>query len=444
MAELTRNIPTLTSENGPEVLRAMLQGRSLLTGLSAMHRVLGSPFQITMPVFRPVILVGPESNRYVLVTHRDQFLWRTESDPVTHLLRHGVLVEDGERHDQIRAVMDPSLHRGQVAQQVNAMWHYTGRALDQWQDGSTLDMLVEMRKAALLILMGSLFGEDVEADIERVWQPILKSIHYISPGPWILWPGMPRPGYARYLEALDDFLYELIANRRAAGADSDDLLSVLINHPEMNDDLVRDQLLTLLIAGHDTSTALLAWVLYLFGLHPDEMERARREVDSVLPAGDRTPGPEELRRLEFLDAVIKETLRLYPPIHIGNRRTAEDVQMQGYTIPAGTRVMYSIFLSHRDPQYWSEPDAFIPDRFMRENIEKRPPLTYVPFGGGPRNCIGAAFSQIEAKIVLVRILQRFNLELVGKNVHPHMGATLEPRPGVSMRISIRSDRNPSG
>ena len=434
---MTEKIPSLAGETGLDVLRAMLRGRSVLFGLSAMHKALGSPFQITLPVFRPVILVGPESNRHVLVSHREKFLWRTETDPVTHLLRHGVLVEDGERHDRIRAVMDPSLHRGQAARQIESMWHYTDRTLELWKDGSTLDMLVEMRKAALLILMGSLFGEDVEDDLSRIWQPILKAIAFISPGAWIVWPGAPRPGYTRFLRVLDDYLFELIARRKAAGAKSDDLLSTLINHPEMDDDLVRDQLLTMLIAGHDTSTALLAWALLLLGQHPKALARARKEVDIVLPDPHRPPTHDELRQLEFLDAIIKETLRLYPPIHIGNRQTAESVEIQGYTIPKGTRVMYSIYLSHRDPEYWSAPNEFIPERFFKDQAVKRPPLTYVPFGGGPRNCIGAAFSQIEAKIVLSQILQRFDLTLQDDRVHPHMGATLEPRPGVLMLVRHR-------
>ncbi len=173
------NLPALAGETGLQVLRAMLRGRSVLSGLSAMHRALGSPFQITLPAFRPVILVGPESNRRLLVTDRDQFLWRNEADPVTHLLRRGVLVEDGTSHDRLRAIMDPSLQRGQVKKQIDSMWHYTGRTIERWIDGSTKDMLVEMRKAALLILMGSLFGEDIEGDINSIWAPILKSIAFI-------------------------------------------------------------------------------------------------------------------------------------------------------------------------------------------------------------------------------------------------------------------------
>jgi cytochrome P450 len=275
-----------------------------------------------------------------------------------------------------------------------------------------------------------------------MWQPILRSLDYISPGLWLLWTGTPRFGFDQPLNELDDYLYELIRARRetiskAPNPDEDDnLLTHLVKTPEMTDSLIRDQLLTMLIAGHDTSTAMLSWALYLLGRHPEVMAMAQAEIDQVL-AHDQ-PNNENMEQLPYLDQVIKETLRLYPPIHVSNRQAAEDVIINGYQIPAGTRVMYSIYLAHRDPKYWSDPADFRPERFQLGNTtEKQPPFTYLPFGGGPRNCIGAAFAQIEARVVVSRILQRFSLELLNQNVHTHMGATLEPRPGVKMRVTHR-------
>jgi cytochrome P450 len=160
------------------------------------------------------------------------------------------------------------------------------------------------------------------------------------------------------------------------------------------------------------------------------------EVDQVL--GQNPPTIENIGRLDYLDQVVKETLRLYPPIHVGNRLAAEDMCLGGYYIPAKTRVMYSIYLSHRDPAYWTEPADFRPERFDSLQRDFRPPpFTYVPFGGGPRNCIGAAFAQVEAKVVLAKVLQRFELHSQPGKVTPHMGATLEPRPGVFMCVQRR-------
>ncbi|HRJ43615.1 MAG: cytochrome P450 [Caldilineaceae bacterium] len=435
------SLPTLSGLPGLAVLRAMGRDRSLLAGLAAMHKHLGNAFQITLPGFKPIVFVGPESNRHILVSNRDDFLWRTEGDPVTALLRHGLLVEDGESHDCLRGLMEPTLQRAQVNGHIDGFWSCTGAVTDSWADGSAVDMLVEMRKVALLILMETLFAVDFRPDLARLWRPILRSIEYISPGAWLVWPGAPRPGFQKDLAELDDYLYGIIQARRASytktGTLGDDLLSVLVGHsqthPEMNDDLIRDQLLTMLIAGHDTSTALLAWALYLLGTHPDALNEASNEARRVLT--DDLPTPEQLRELTFLDTILKETLRLYPPIHVGNRRAAGDVEVEGYPVPKDNRVMYSIYLTHRDPAHWDDPDTFCPARFDRAQTKSGPPaFAYLPFGGGPRNCIGATFAQVEAKAVLGKVLRDFDLELLSGRVHEHMGATLEPRPGVKMRV----------
>jgi cytochrome P450 len=194
-------------------------------------------------------------------------------------------------------------------------------------------------------------------------------------------------------------------------------------------------MLTMLIAGHDTSTALLAWTLYLLGRHPKALGRVQAEVDRV--CGTELPASTHLSELDYLEQVIKETLRLYPPIHLGTRVAVTELQFQNYRIPAGSRVLYSIYLTHRHQQYWPDPNRFDPERFTREQERRRPPFTFVPFGGGPRICLGFLFAQIEAKAVLARILQKFSLKLVDDGVHPHMGATLEPRPGVMMRVQRR-------
>ncbi len=256
---------------------------------------------------------------------------------------------------------------------------------------------------------------------------------------------MPRhPKFRRARRIIDDYLLQLILNRRVElqhDHDEDlrnDLLSSLVLKEGMSDQLIRDQLLTMLIAGHDTSTALLAWTLYLLGMHPQAMMDAQSEVDEVLGHVGEPPRIEQVNNLVFIDQVIKEALRLYPPIHIGNRMTVEDMQLQGYQVPRDSRVMYSIYLSHREAEFWEQPDEFNPNRFDRNLEARRPPFTYVPFGGGPWNCIGAAFAQVESKVVLARLLQQFELVLTnGHEIKPYMGATLEPRPGVKMLIRRR-------
>jgi cytochrome P450 len=437
-------LPQAEPQTGLKVLRGLARERSLLTALEIMRDEVGPAFQITLPGFRPAVLVGPAGNHQIMVSRREHFRWRGPADPVTRLLRHGVLVEDGATHDRLRAHMEPVLQRPQIVHHLPAMQAYTDRVTAAWGNGSVQDMLVEMRRVALLIFMGALLDVEFGPDMERLWQPILRAIKYISPGLWIIWPNMPRPGYRQALEQMDAYLYALIRERRArlaAGGEAagdpsgpTDLLTQLVRAPDMDDDLIRDQILTMLIAGHDTSTALLAWALHLLGEHPDAMAQARAEVDAA-PGGD-LPAAARANALTYLDMVIKEALRLYPPIHVGNRFAAQDTEVAGYELQAGTRVMASIYLTHRDPRYWDEPEQFRPERFAPKT--KRPsPFTYIPFGGGPRACLGASFAQVEARVVLARILQQFDLERTGRRVRPYMGATLEPHPGVFLRVRRR-------
>lgn len=436
-------LPEAGPETGLHVLKGLARERSLLTALEIMRAEVGPAFRITLPGFQPAVLVGADSNKQIMVSQREHLNFRSETDPVTKLLRHGVLVEDGDAHACLRGHMEPVLLKPQVVHHVPRMLAYTDQVTGGWADGSVRDMLVEMRRLALLIFMGTLVDVEFGPDLERLWRPILRAIKYISPGLWIVLPNMPRFGYQAALDQLDAYLYGLIRQRRAqlAGAPpadaahpARDLLTQLVRAPEMTDDLIRDQILTMLIAGHDTSTALLAWALHLLSAHPDVMARAVAEVDAVL--GHDAPTAANVEHLEYLDAVIKEALRLYPPIHVGNRIVADDTVIAGYEISAGTRLMASIYLTHRDERYWDAPAEFRPARFARE-AERPAAFTYVPFGGGPRVCIGATFAQVEAKVVLGRILQRFALAGTGRQVHAYMGATLEPHPGVFLRVRRR-------
>lgn len=420
------------SEAGRAALRAWRKD-GVLASLRALRDALGPVFRIPLPGFDPVMVSGPEANRYVLVTARHRFRWRMERDPVVRLLRHGVLVEDGEAHDRLRQTLSPPLHRAAVRSHLAAMWRSAERVALTWGPGGRVDMLVEMRRVTLLILVETLFGFDLAPDLDRLWPHILRLLAYISPGPWIVWPGAPRWGYGRSRRVVDDYLYGLIRQRRAA-PDGDTLLGRLVRDPSMTDDLIRDQMLTMLIAGHDTTTALLAWTLYLLGRHPEALERARHEADAILTT--EPPDPEHLDRLHFLENVIHESLRLYPPIHLGNRRVEEGAEGEG--LPKGRRLLYSIYLTHRDPKHWSDPDRFDPDRFAGRPAPSA--YVYLPFGGGPRNCIGAYFGLIEGKAVLAYLLRHWTMEPLDRPVHAHMGATLEPRPGVSMTVARRGRR----
>jgi cytochrome P450 len=412
---------TLVLQLGLSALRAYFEEGSPLGPLKIMAKHIGRFFRIPLPMFHPYIVFGPEANRQVLVTERQKVLWRN-LDPVTDVLRSGVLVVDGKEHDRYRELMEPALQPGKLPDYAEMMLTQTDRVSAAWRDGQVVDMLIEVRKIALLVIMSALFSVDVWDDLPHIWTPILKTIEFISPGPWIFWRKIPRPGYRKHLRQLDDYLYRIIRNHRAAPA-KPDLLQHLIG-AGLDDDHIRDQMLTMLIAGHDTSTALLAWTFVLLGRHPDIYSRLVQEVDTL----EKSP---------LLDQVIKESLRLYPPIHIGNRIAAEELDFDGNKIPSGERMFYSIYLTHRDPAIWENADQFCPERFAHGR--KTPPFAYIPFGGGPRSCIGSAFGQAEARLVISQLLRHFSFEFLAANqIHPHMGATLEPRPGVMVKVQKRS------
>jgi len=413
----------------------MISQRTILAGMEVFHQALGDVFQITLPGFKPIVFAGPEANRFVLVSNRQDMLWRVEGDPVVDVLHHGVLIEDDDDHDHLRRMMNPSFTRRSLETFVPSMVRFTDQISDTWPVNQTLDMLVEMRKIALLILMDTLFAVDVTPDLDQLIPSILKTLKYISPGLWLVWRRAPRPGYQRALEDMDAYLYRIIKHRRQDVDQKDDLLSSMIERTGMNDSLIRDQLLTLLIAGHDTSTALLSWSLYLLGIHPMIMEQVRSEIDNEL-AGE-LPNPENIAQLTYLNQVIKETLRLYPPIHAGNRIAATDLEFNNYHIPAGSRILYSIYLTHRHPQHWPDPHRFDPQRFAPDSSTSPTPYAYLPFGGGPRNCIGGSFAQVESKAILARLFQKYDFKLLPTKVHPYMGATLEPHPGVMMKVTPR-------
>jgi len=408
-------------------LKGLLREKSPLAALRAFYEKQGGFFHIPLPGFRAFVTGGPAANRRVLVTERNNLRWRSPSDPVTSLLRQGVLVVDGPEHDHYRSLMEPLLNPGALPGYLESMLAQVDRVSATWKAGQTIDLLVECRRIALLIIMDTLFGVDFWNDLPRLWKPILKAIEYISPGIWVVFPAFPRLGYRKYLKVLDEYLYGIISARRST-APCHDLLGHLIA-AGLDNGQIRDQMLTMLIAGHDTSTALLAWTFYLLGKNPDVYTRLQTDLDETLQGNPTTPSGWQPH---LLDEILKESLRLYPPIHLGSRRLVESMDLDGHVMPAGERLIYSIYLTHRDPAVWENPDQFSPDRFSSGH--KQPPFAYVPFGGGSRACMGSAFGLVEARLVLAHLLQAFRFQLVNQNVHAHMGATLEPRPGVFMRV----------
>ncbi len=427
------SVPKPDQATANHALRLMLRERSIMSALVAFHRGTGDVFRLSLPGFSPIIVASPDANRFVLVTAKDNFAWRTEGDPVAQLLGHGMLVEDGAVHDDARALANPLLHKRAIGGYLATMSALTDRAIAGWADEAVLDMAVEMRRITLNIVMKTLFEVDFAPEIARLWNPLLRLLRFISPGWWMVLPGIPQPGVARARALFDEYLYRIIRARREM-PQGEDLLGVLVRTPGLRDEQVRDQVMTMIVAGHDTIAALLSWAVYVLSQRQDIQAQARDEVRAVL--GDAAPDMAALGKLTYLGCVVDETLRLYPPAHLGNRRVVEPTNFNGYAFEAGERLGYSIYLSHRHPEFWDAPEDFKPERFL----ESHEAFSFVPFGGGERTCIGMNYALYEAKVVLARLLQKVDLLPVPGAVRQSMMVTLQPKArggGAFVRVQCR-------
>jgi cytochrome P450 len=394
-----------------------------------------------------VFMLGPEANHYMTVSHAANFRWRDGSmGDLIPLLGDGMLTIDGPYHRQSRKVMLPSFHRERIAQSADTMVEEITRALEHWAPGQRLDLYHWTRGLALRIAMRALLGldpdrgEDLHAadEFERTlafWgrDYLLQTLR----GPFT-----PFAQMKRHRRALDALVYGEIARRRASGEEREDLMSVLLGATDdtgekLSDREVRDHLVTLLFAGHDTTTSTVAFLFYELLRNPAALERLEAEIASELDG--RPPTAEQLvGGLPQLEAAMDETLRLYPPAWVGPRRAAESYEFAGTQVPAGTLVNYCSWASHRLADVFPEPFAFRPERFYPDAKAALVKGAYVPFGGGSRTCIGMRFGQLEIKTIAALVLQRFRLEpMPDYKLSVRMMPTLSPRQGLPLRVAAR-------
>jgi cytochrome P450 len=415
----------------------------LLLGAYEEH---GPIFSMRLLHSRVVFMLGPEANNFVTVTHPENFHWRESSfGDLIPLLGDGLLTVDEDYHDRARAIMLPAFHREQVAAALTAMEVEAESAIARLRPGEVVDVYGWMRNLAMRIAMRALLG----LDPDEAGKGAMAAAHFeralgyygIDYGLRLLrGPGSPWRRLIASRRVLDEIVFGEVARRRA---DSDsgrgDVLSLLIaargeGGEAFTDREVRDQVMTLAFAGHDTSTSTLSFMMHELARHPDVVERLREEQERVL--GGATPTAAQLEReMPCLDMVLDEVLRLYPPAWIGPRRAVREFEFGGYTVPKGAYLNYCSWASHRIPEVFPDPEAFIPERFTRERKAALPRGAYVPFGGGSRICIGKRFGQTEVKLVATMLLQRLRFDaLPGRTVTIRQMPTLSPQGGLKMRV----------
>ncbi|MDB4887548.1 MAG: Cytochrome [Gemmatimonadetes bacterium] len=442
-------LPTLPQRFPGEALLAMT--RRPLEFLPALQRERGdvAGFRFGRQVI--ALLSAPDDIRDVFVTNARGFHKGRGLERAKLLLGEGLLTSEGEVHLRQRRLAQPAFHRARVAAYGETMARYAARRIAGWRDGATIDVSREMAAYTLAVVGKTLFDADIEDEAPEIGRALSDSLaafnFSVLPFAELLLK-LPFPVVRRFNRArarLDATIYRLIAERRASGEDRGDLLSMLLLAQDtegggggMTDLQLRDEAMTILLAGHETTANALTWALHLVATHPDVAERLHAEVDAL---GAAPAGADDVARLPYARAVLAETMRLYPPAWIVGRRALEAYEVGGYTLPPRTIVLMSQWVVHRDPRWWPDAGRFQPARWLAggsANDPARPKFSYFPFGAGTRVCIGEQFAWMEGVLALAAIVRGWRLEMVpGHPVVPQPIVTLRAKHGMRMVVRAR-------
>jgi cytochrome P450 len=400
--------------------------------------------------FEVHVVRHPDAIKHVLQENHANYVKGWGLQKMKVFLGEGLLTSEGEHWRRQRKLAQPAFHRPRLAELVTTMTDSAGAMLERWRGrvGTSFDVAQEMMRLTLDIAAKTLFSVDVDRDAGRVGKAATIALEEANRriySPVDLPLSVPTPRNVRFREAaavLDSVVYGIIEQRRRSNEPGSDLLSMLLEARDeetgeaMSDRELRDEVMTLLLAGHETTANALAWTLYLLSKNPGERRKLEAEVDRALDG--HAPTFAEVPALAYARMVLEESMRLYPPAWIFGRMAKGEDEVGGYRIPAGSLVIISPFVTHRYPAFWPNPEGFDPERFSPEASAGRHKYAYIPFGGGPRICIGNHFAMLEAQVVLAMIAQSFRLELVpGAIVEPFPMVTLRPRPNLPMTLHPR-------
>jgi cytochrome P450 len=422
--------------------------RDPLAFLERVHREHGDVARWRFGPRRVYLLAHPELVREVLVTRHRNFIKSKALQRARVILGEGLLTSEGEHHLRQRRLAQPAFHRERIAALGDTMVRYATETAERWRGGVEMDLPREMNHLALAIAGNTLFGADVQGEADEIGHALTHALQAFKRLTNPLAPildRLPLPSTRRILRAgqrLDETIYRMIAQRRASGEDRGDLLSMLLAARDeegdgggMTDLQLRDEALTIFLAGHETTANALSWTWHLLALNPDTEARLHAELATVL-AG-RAPTADDVPRLPYTRAVFAEAMRLYPPAWTIGREPLEPFEAGGYRIRAGSVVLVSPWLVHRDPRWWPQPERFDPERWSPERETEQPRFAYFPFGGGPRKCIGEGFAWTEGILVLATLAQRWTLRHApGAEVGREPLITLRPT-GLRMIATAR-------
>ncbi len=460
MATALSTPDTRAKRHGSPVFDLLAFRRDPLKFLTRLAQEHGDIVHFRMGPQAVYLLNHPDLIRDALVTRADHFHKGRALQRSKRLLGEGLLTSEGEPHRRQRRLAQPAFHRKRIESYGAAMVDYAARAGARWHDGETVDIAHEMMRLTLAIVSKTLFDADVESEADEIGGALTEILELFQ---MLLLPfseyleKLPLPANRRFTRArakLDSVIYRIIEERRADETDRGDLLSMLLlaqdeEHGDatgdgnggggggMSDEQLRDEVMTIFLAGHETTANALAWTWYLLAQNPEAEARLHAELDHVLADG-RWPTVADLPQLRYTEMVFAESMRLYPPAWVVGRLAVKDYTVGDEMIETGTLVLLSQYVMHRDPRYFPDPLRFDPERWTPEAKETRPPFAYFPFGGGARRCIGEGFAWMEGALLIASIAQRWRMRLVpGQTITGHPRITLRPKHGIRMQMEKR-------
>ena len=425
--------------------------RDPLTFLARLAREYGDVARCKAGPQSIYLLNHPDHIRDVLVTSNARFKKGRALQRAKRLLGEGLLTSEGDFWRRQRRLAQPAFHRQRIESYARVMVEYAEKSSRGWRDGQTLDLSEEMTRLTLAVVGKTLFDADVESDADEVGAALTEVMNLFD---YIMLPfaelleKLPLPPQRRFLRArarLDAVIYRIIEARRREGRDRGDLLSTLLHAVDeegdrrgMTDEQLRDEAMTIFLAGHETTANALTWAFLLLAQNPEAESRMHEELDRVLEGG-RPPTAADYAALRYTEMAVSEAMRLYPPAWAVGRLALEDHEVGGFAIPRGSLVLLSQYVTHRDPRFFPDPERFDPERWTPEAKAARPQFSYFPFGGGPRRCIGEGFAWTEAVLILAALARRWRLRLIpGRAVEARARITLRPgKGGVPVRVEGR-------
>jgi cytochrome P450 len=397
-------------------------------------------------VYHVYMVNHPDLVRDVLVAHHRSFTKGQALQGAKRLLGEGLLTSEAELHKKQRRTLQPHFHHERIANYAGVMVDYAARTSQAWRPGQTVDIAAEMMGLTLAITGKTLFDVDIQREDRELGEALQASLEVFNelalPMAGAL-EKLPLPRNRRFQRVrrrVDALVYKMIDERQAHGAEHGDMLSMLAMAQDtegdgkgMSKQQIRDEAMTILLAGHETTAQALTWTFYLLSQHAAAEQRLRGELQKVLQG--KLPTLEDVAKLKYTRMVVSEAMRMYPPAWVLSRRAIEDVQLGGYAIPKKSLVLMSQYVMHHDPRWYPEPERFRPERFDPDKDHDRPRYAYFPFGGGPRVCIGEPFAWMEMVLVVATLMQRWRMRLVPEHpVDLLPTLTLKPKHGMRMML----------